>query len=77
MELHEYDSQADSVKIEDISTNDNNKIVLQRMRRNDSPHGEPLWIQNEHDDDGEDCIDFCPEGIHDIGWLGYFVFCTI
>ena len=66
-----YDAQADSIKVEDIATNDNNRIVLRRMKRNEPCF--TLWIQNHHDDEGEDCVDYCPEGPKDMGWLGYFV----
>ena len=68
-----YDAQAGSIKIEDIATNDNNRIVLNRMKRNNAKdhNKDSLWIQNEHDDDGEDCVDYVPEGAEDMGWLGY------
>lgn len=34
MTPHMYDTQADSINVEDIVTNVNNRIVLERMRRN-------------------------------------------
>ena len=65
-----YDAQADSIKIEDIAANYNNRVILRRIKRN-SP--EALWIQNHHDADGEDCEDYVPESANDMGWLGYFI----
>ena len=32
-----------------------------------------MWIQSEHDEHDEGCTDYVPEGIDDMGWLGYFV----
>jgi len=66
-----YDAQADSIKMEDIAKNYNNRIVLERIRTNEK--GASLYIQNEHDDNGEGCVDYVPEGAKDMGWLGYFV----
>ena len=68
-----YDAQADSINIEDIATNDNNRIILRRMKRNNSDDHDSLFIQNLHDQDGEACEDYVPEGAHDMGWLGYFI----
>ena len=70
-----YDAQADSIRIEDIASNDNNRIVLSRTKRNneDDHYNQDLYIQSLHDDDGEACIDYVPEGANDMGWLGYFV----
>ena len=68
-----YDAQAGSVKIDDIATNVNNRFMLERIRRNSSDDSKVLYIQDQHDEDGEDCIDYVPEGANDMGWLGYFV----
>ena len=70
-----YDAQACTIKIEDIATNVNNRIVLERMRRNNANdcNNSTLYIQNQHDEDGYGCVDYVPEGAHDMGWLGYFV----
>ena len=71
-----YDVQANSINVEDIASNDKNRLMLSRIKRNsilDTEH-EDLWIQNEHDDvEEEKCIDYVPEGASDMGWLGYFV----
>jgi len=68
-----YDAQADSINIEDIATNDNNRLVLNRMKRNDPEDHDKLFIHNQHDEDGEACEDYVPEGTNDMGWLGYFI----
>jgi len=70
-----YDAQADTIDIGDIASNQNNRIVLRRIKRN-SKYDEnniALYIQNQHDEEGESCIDYVPEGANDMGWLGYFV----
>ena len=71
--VHAYDAQAETIKVEDIATNDNNRCVLRRIRMKRDKEAFHLWIQNQHDDEGEDCVDYCPEGRKDMGWLGYFV----
>ena len=74
-----YDAQADTINVDDIATDSNNRIVMRRLKRNvnddeitDPDQRKSLWIQNEHDKDGEECVDYVPEGVHDMGWLGYF-----
>ena len=74
-----YDEQADTIRIEDITTDINNRIVLRRLKNNKyGKEGEAnhyLWIQNRHDqEDGfETSTDYVPGGSFDMGWLGYFV----
>ena len=70
-----YDAQADTIDIEDIATNENNRFVLNRTKRNinHDENNKVLYIKYQHDDDGEDCVDYVPEGAKDMGWLGYFV----
>ena len=85
MNTIQYDAQADSIQIEDITTNVNNRIVLGHVKRNksyvlkhDPDEGEwkldlnSLNICDEVEDDYEECC-YAPEGVHDMGWLGYFV----
>jgi len=69
----QYEALADSIKIDDIATNDNNRLMLRRIKRNDKSDRQNLWIQNQHDQDGEACEDYVPEGTNDMGWLGYFI----
>ena len=76
-----YDAQADGINVDDIATDDTNRIVLRRIKSNEiridddgCEISKDLYIQNEHDDDdGEDCVDYVPESAYDMGWLGYFI----
>ena len=70
-----YNDQADSINVDDISSDRNNRIVLRRLQRNNvyDENNDYLWIQSEHDDDGEEGVDYVPEGADDMGWLGYFI----
>ena len=68
-----YEALAHSIKIDDIATNDNNRLMLSRIKRNNPEDHDKLYIHNQHDENGEDCEDYVPEGIDDMGWLGYFV----
>ena len=71
MDINMYETQADSINVDDIATNSNNRIVLHRLQKNEAnEYTNSLYIQNEHD--GEYC-DYVPEGADDMGWLGYFV----
>ena len=74
MDVSMYEAQADSINVDDITINSNNRIVLYRLRRNEaSQYTNSLYIENEHHYDGERCIDYVPEGADDMGWLGYFI----
>ena len=74
MDVSMYEARADSINVNDIAENSNNRIVLRRIKRNNvndvESYYKSLYVQNEHDDDGED---YCPEGADDMGWLGYFI----
>ena len=77
MDVGVYDAQADTINVDDIATNSNNRFILKRIKRNDADDNNELHIQNLHDDDddedwGEES-DYSPEGADDMGWLGYFV----
>jgi len=67
-----YDAQASSIIIEDITTDESNRMILKRMRRNKNTHIYTLYIQNQHQNE-EDCNEYVPEGANDMGWLGYFI----
>ena len=74
MDVSVYDAQADTINVDDISTNSNNRIVLRRLQRNNAnDYNGSLYIENRHEEDGEDCTEYVPEGSDDMGWLGYFV----
>ena len=70
-----YDAQAGSIKVEDITTNENNRNILRRLMRHRSVDPiTSLYIQNQSDDEEEDDDGtYVPEGVHDMGWLGYFI----
>ena len=69
-----YEAQADTINVDDIATNSNNRIVMRRIKRNEAKFADDeLWIQNQHNDYGEDCTEYVPEGAYDMGWLGYFI----
>jgi len=69
-----YDAQASSIKIEDIAASENNRVILERIRRNNAEdcNNDALYIVRNHDE-VEDNTDYCPEGAKDMGWLGYFI----
>ena len=73
MDVSVYEAQADTINVDDIATNSNNRIVLKRIKRNADDDYNSLYIQDRHDDDGEDCVDYVPEGAEDMEWLGYFI----
>ena len=64
-----YDAQADNINVDDITASSYNRIVLRRIKRNDA-NTNSLCIRNHHNNVGED---YCPEGVYDMGWLGFFV----
>ena len=60
------------MNIEDITTDDDNRLILSDMKRNTEEDSQlALWIQNEHQ--GEIEIDYVPEGARDMRLLGYFI----
>jgi len=67
-----YDAQADTINVEEIAINENNRIALDRIKGNDGSITD-VYIQREHDEDWEDWVDYVPEGTNDMGWLGYFI----
>jgi len=75
MNFQQYNDNAGCTRTRDITTNSNNRIVLRRIKRNSKydENNNTLYIQNQHDDEGEDCIDYVPESAYDMGWLGYFI----
>ena len=68
-----YDAQAGSIKVKDITANVNSWIVMDRIKRNNPEDDDVLYIQNHHDCNGKGCVDYVPEGVYDMGWLGYFI----
>ena len=77
MDVKIYDAQADTISVDDIATNSNNRIAMRRIKRNeadavDDNNSNALYIRNYHYDEGDGCVDYCPEGAYDMGWMGYF-----
>ena len=67
-----YDAQADTINVDDIAKNSNNRRVLRRLKNECTDHS--LWIRNDHVLRGQEgVLEYRPEGAHDMGWLGYFV----
>ena len=69
LNVNMYEAQADTINVDDISRNSNNRIVLRRLQRNDVDDEIPtLRIDDEPDDDEdeEDCIYYFPEGTNDV-----------
>ena len=75
MNTQMYNAQADTIKINDIVTNKFNRELLSNISGNvkgiegATDSIEQLWIR----DVVEDETDYIPEGVDDMGWLGYFV----
>ena len=75
MDVSMYDAQADSINVDDIAKNSNNRIVLRQLQRNEASnmyrnHYTSLYIrENQHGNASA----YYPEGADDMGWLGYFV----
>src|SRR6056300_1442931 len=76
------DTQADTISVDAISADVNNRIALRRLQRNDAIEAiEMFRIAEKHDDDDdddddeeeEDCLYYFPEGANDMGCLGYFI----
>jgi len=77
----QYEAQASTIRIEDIASNDNNRLILHRLKRNsgDDEYNQILYIQKLNDSritiQEVECEedDYTPEGAYDMGWLGYFI----
>ena len=70
------------MNIEDITTDDDNRLILSDMKRNTEEDSQlALWIQNEHQgeieiDDEQGYVhfpDYVPESAKDMKLLGYFI----
>ena len=68
MEDLDYDAAESTIKIHEITTDETNREILRRLKEND-PDFVGMWVK----DDREDNCDYCPEGAHDMGWLGYVI----
>ena len=80
METQIYDAQADTINVDDIVTDDWNRIFMRSIKDDNI---ESMWIVQDYGlveiQNGQDynvrkkCNYYVPEGSHDMGWLGYFV----
>ena len=68
MEYSDYKSQADTVKIEDITSDEGNATILRRLKEND-PELTSFCLQHYRDR----AFNFVPSTVLEAGWLGYFV----
>ena len=65
-----YDEQASSINVEDITNDDDNRIILDRIMRNDGDT-KKLFIQDMRYDAND--LVYVPKSSVDMGWLGYFI----
>ena len=65
-----YEAHSPTVNLENVTSSDENAIILQKLRDND-PNLTCLWIEQDIDDDVS-CEFVVREG-DDLGWLGYFL----
>ena len=66
-----YDARADTISLDLITSDSQNRTILRRLQRNNADETNILYIRDHHD--GESYTDYCPEGTYDMGWLGYFI----
>jgi len=60
---------ADTIKIEDITSKEQNREILHGLKNNDESFGR-LYIIDGDSDDGDD---YSPDDGEDLGWLGYYI----
>jgi len=76
-EYNEYAALADNIKIEDITTNKENQITLQRLKDNDPNFTTLEFIRSAerfHFNLNEDYTTvFIPSSAKELAWLGYFL----
>jgi len=75
-ELYNYAAKADTIKIEDITSNQNiqNQTILRQLKDND-PDLEVIYLFDESfdPDEPENTHDYFHNKGDDIGWLGYYI----
>jgi len=69
-----YAALANTIKIEDVTSDEHNQIILQRLKDNDTSL-DKLWIyNNECNDIGDNSSDYyVPDHVEELGWLGYYI----
>ena len=70
-ERPDYETLAQDIKLEDITSCEHNANILRMIRDGDPNWTNSLYIMSE--DDNEDMDDFLVAEGDDLGWLGYFV----
>ncbi|KAK1737723.1 leucine-rich repeat protein [Skeletonema marinoi] len=66
-----YKEHAQDVKLDDITSSERNKSIMQKLRDGNSDFKDSLYILDEPMED-DDC-EFIVQQSDDLGWLGYFV----
>ena len=67
-----YAALANTINIDDITSDDTNRDVLRSLKNND-PDFEQFCITDERGDDGPEDDAYYPIDGEDMGWLGYYV----
>jgi len=65
-----YAALDDTIKIEDITSDELNRQILQRLKDNDE-NLDNLYIMDVSENDADE--EYIPTNGEDIGWLGYFI----
>ena len=65
----DYAALANTIKIEDITSNELNREILHKLKNNDESF-DKLYFIGEDTGEGDDYI---PDEGEDMGWLGYFI----
>ena len=73
MEGYNYDAVASTIKLEDITSNRVNQGLLRRVKENDPDFDKMLVTDNCEDGHCVHCMDYCPDGARDLGWMGYYI----
>lgn len=66
-----YAALADTIKIEDITSNEQNQTILRQLKEND-PDLKVIYLFTG-DDEADSTNEYIPDKDEDIGWLGYFI----
>ena len=74
--FHGYDTQAGTIKMSDITSRENNAEIHCRLKNNDESFASMYLCNKEdecNDNRHDDSINYCPESVRDMGWLGHYV----
>jgi len=74
MEVYnKYAALADTIKIEDITSNTINQSILQRLKDNDLEFTTLVYTTNHFTEQESNDHYYLPSGREDVGWLGYYI----